>query len=72
MRRERERDQKKYLRKYAWKFSRPEERNRYPSTGSTEGPKQDETKQDLHQDILIIMTKEYDNIQNPERENLAT
>jgi len=42
---ERERDQKKYLRKYAWKFSRPEERNRYPSTGSTEGPKQDEPKE---------------------------
>ena len=29
------------------------EGNKYPDTGSTEGPKQDETKQDLHQDILI-------------------
>ena len=36
------------------------EGNKYPDTGSTEGPKQDETKQDLHQDILIIMTKEYE------------
>lgn len=28
------------------------EGNNYPGTGSTEGPEQDETKQDLLQDIL--------------------
>ena len=37
---------------YDWKPAKLEEGNIHSSTGSTEGPKQDEPKQDLCQDIL--------------------
>ena len=37
--RERERDQKCICRNNGWKLSKPEEGNRYPGTGSIEGPK---------------------------------
>ena len=30
---------------YGWKFPKPKEGHRYPSTGSTEVPKQDKPKQ---------------------------
>ena len=44
-RREREKGQKGIWRNYEWKLSKPEEGNRYPDIGSTEGPEQDEPKQ---------------------------
>ena len=38
-------DWKCIWRNYCWKVSKPKEGNRYLSTGSTEGPKHDKSKQ---------------------------
>ena len=32
-------------RKYGWKLPKPKEGNKYPGTGNTKGPKQDEPKE---------------------------
>ena len=42
---EREWDQKCNWGNYGWKLPKPQERKRYPPTGSRKGPKQDESKQ---------------------------
>ena len=47
-RRVKEEDQKCFWGNYGWKLSKPKEGDRkenYPGAGSTEGPKQDEPKQ---------------------------
>ena len=41
---EREKGQKGIWWNYEWKLSKPEEGNRYPDTGNTEDPTQDEPK----------------------------
>ena len=42
---------------YGWKLLKPEEGNRYPGTGSTEGPKEDETNRPTPRHIIIKMAK---------------
>ena len=42
---------------YGWKFPKPKEGNKYPGTGSTEGPKQDEPKQTYTKTYYIIIAK---------------
>ena len=42
---EREGDRKYIWRHHGWKLPRSKGGNRYPGTGNTEGPKQDESKQ---------------------------
>ena len=56
-RREREGDWKCTSENYGWKIPRTEEGNRYPGTGSTEGPKQDKPKQTTPRHTIIKMAK---------------
>ena len=49
---------KMYLIKLWLKLSKPEEGNRYPDIGSTEGPEQDEPKQIISYIIKVTKVKE--------------
>ena len=51
------RGQKCILWNYSWKLPKPEERNRYPGTGSTEVPKQDEPNRTTPRHIVIKKAK---------------
>ena len=57
IRRRKEESQKYISWYYNWKIPKPAEENRCPSTGCTEGPKEDEPKQPTPIHITIKMTK---------------
>ena len=40
-------------RNYGWKLPKPKERNKYPGTGSTKGPKQNEANQPITRHTII-------------------
>ena len=53
-RRKRKGDWKCIWRNYGWKLPKPKEGNRYPGTGSTEGPKQDNPNRPTPRHIIKI------------------